>query len=175
VFHRSAGLLDIGLMRLRNGDHGYGAVTRTLHWLTVLAIGGQFTIGYTMNVDAVGTAWADLGSGDLFGDGLSLAEGHVLLGLVIVALAVARLVWRSSTSLPPWDARLTSADRRFVHATEIALLTLQFVVPATGLLLVVGSYDLLPVHITAHIAFFAVLAAHLGMVVGKRLLPRMLL
>jgi cytochrome b561 len=162
-------------MRLRNGDHGYGAVTRTLHWLTVLAIGGQFVIGYTMDTDEVGTAWSDLGSGDLLSNGLSLPEGHVVLGLLIVALGVLRLVWRESTSLPPWDARLTPANRRFVHATEIALLTLQFLVPATGLLLVVGSYGMVALHITAHIAFFVVLAAHLGMVIGKGLLPRMLL
>jgi cytochrome b561 len=162
-------------MRLRNSDHGYGAVTRALHWLTVLAIGGQFVIGYTMDTNAVGTAWSDLGSGHLFANGLSLPEGHVLLGLVILALGSVRLVWRESTSLPPWDARLTPANRRFVHATEVGLLTLQLLVPATGLLLVVGSFGVLAVHITAHIAFFVVLAAHLGMVIGKGLLPRMLL
>ena len=162
-------------MRLRNGDDGYGAITRALHWLTVLAIGGQFVIGYTMDTDEVGTAWSDLGSGDLLSNGLSLPEGHVILGLVILALGVVRLVWRRSTPLPPWDARLTTVNRRFVHATEIALLTLQFLVPATGLLLVVGSYGMVALHITAHIAFFVVFAAHLGMVIGKGLLPRMLL
>jgi cytochrome b561 len=162
-------------MMLRNDDQGYGAITKALHWLTVLAIGAQFAIGYTMDKSAVGTAWSDLGSGDLFSGGLSLPEGHVLLGLTIAALGVLRLAWRRSTSLPPWDRRLTPANRRFVHGTEVALLTLQFVVPATGVLLVVGSYDLLPVHIAAHIAFFVVLAAHLGMVIGKGLLPRMLL
>ncbi|HEX6328320.1 MAG TPA: hypothetical protein VFZ72_17270 [Jiangellaceae bacterium] len=104
-------------MRLRNGDHGYGAITKTLHWLTVLTIGGQFAVGYTMETDrdfreaecdpagedrsggdtadaeeerldrledrceaeqdrlddeadhAVETAWSDLWSGDLFGEG----------------------------------------------------------------------------------------------------------
>jgi cytochrome b561 len=160
-------------MMLRNSDHGYGAVTKSLHWLTVLAIGGQFTIGYTMDTDAVGTAWADLGSGDLFAGGLALPEAHVLLGLVIVTLGVLRVAWRAGTSLPRWDTGLTEGDRRIVHGTELALLTLQFVVPATGLLLVVGSYDLVPVHIAAHLAFFGVLAAHLGMVLGKGLLPRM--
>jgi cytochrome b561 len=207
-------------MRLRNGDHGYGVVTKSLHWLTVLAIAGQFAVGYTMDTDGgvggaecdpaaedrggltdaeeerldrvedrceaeqdrldaeagdpLGTAWADLGSGDLFSGGLSLPEAHVLLGVVILALAVLRLVWRRASPLPPWDQRLTSANQRFVHLTETALVTLQFVVPATGILLVAGGGNLVRLHIAAHVAFFVALAAHLGMVVGKGLVPRML-
>lgn len=205
-------------MRLRNGEHGYGGVTKTLHWLTVLSIGGQFGVGYTMETatdsreavcdravqdrsgviseaeeerleerceaeqdrlddeagDALGTAWSDVGSGDLFSEGLSLPEVHVLLGLVIIALGVLRLVWRSTTPLPPWDPRLTPANQRTVHATEVSLLTLQFLVPATGILLVAGSGDLVVLHIAAHVAFFLTLAAHLGMVIGKRLVSRML-
>jgi cytochrome b561 len=38
-------------MQLRNGAHGYGVVTRFLHWLTVFAILGQFVVGYTMDFD----------------------------------------------------------------------------------------------------------------------------
>ncbi|CUR54963.1 membrane hypothetical protein [metagenome] len=209
-------------MRLRNGDHGYGAVSKTLHWLTVLAFVGQFWVGYTLvnddeaarvdcdpagearsggdttdaeearldrledqcdarqdrrddeAEDAVATAWSDLGSGDLIGNGLSLPEGHVLLGLSIIALGLLRLLWRRMTSLPPWDPRLSTVNQRVVHATEVSLLALQFVVPATGILLVAGSDDLLALHIAAHVTFFAVLAAHLAMVIGKGLLPRML-
>lgn len=40
-------------MRLRNGAHGYGVVTKVLHWMTVLAITAQFLIGLTMDADAV--------------------------------------------------------------------------------------------------------------------------
>lgn len=148
-------------MRLRNGDHGYGAITKTLHWLTVLTIGGQFAVGYTMETDrdfreaecdpagedrsggdtadaeeerldrledrceaeqdrlddeadhAVETAWSDLWSGDLFGEGLSLPETHVLLGLTIIALGVLRLVWRRTTALRPG----TRACRRRTSAS----------------------------------------------------------
>ena len=38
-------------MRFRNGDHGYGVVTKLLHWLTVAAILGQFVVGYRMDLD----------------------------------------------------------------------------------------------------------------------------
>ena len=124
--------------------------------------------------DTVGTAWSDLLSGDLAGDGLSLPEVHVLLGTTIIVLGVLRVLWRRIAPLPPWDPRLTERDRRLVHATETTLLTLQFLVPATGLLLVAGDDDLLWLHIAGHIAFFVALAAHLTMVLGRRLLPRML-
>ena len=38
-------------MQLRNGDHGYGVVTKSLHWLTVLVIAAQFVVGLTMSGD----------------------------------------------------------------------------------------------------------------------------
>jgi cytochrome b561 len=38
-------------MPLRNGEHGYGLVTKCLHWLTVFAIIGQFLVGLTMEAD----------------------------------------------------------------------------------------------------------------------------
>ena len=39
-------------MHLRNGDHGYGVVTKILHWLTVLAVAAQLVIGLSMDPDA---------------------------------------------------------------------------------------------------------------------------
>ncbi len=209
-------------MRLRNGEHGYGAVTKLLHWVTVAAFAAQFLVGYTMDADAdipdvdcdppgedrsggdlsdaekdrldqleeeceeaqdlreeeaedaVGTAWSDLFTGDLGDAGLSLPELHVLLGLTIMTLGVLRVLWRRLTPLPPWDPRLTPRDQRIVAVTESTLLTLMFLVPATGILLVTGDDDLLWLHIAGHIAFFVVLGAHLTMVLGKWLLPRML-
>lgn len=38
-------------MRLHNGEHGYGAVTKVLHWLTVAAVLSQFVVGCTMEFD----------------------------------------------------------------------------------------------------------------------------
>jgi cytochrome b561 len=198
--------------RLRNGPHGYGLVTRSLHWLTVLAFGTQFVVGYTMDAepdvarvdcDAAGEARSGGDTTDaeedrldraedaceerqdrreeaaedgygLFDGSVDAVEVHVLLGLSIIAIGVVRVLWRRLTPLPPWDPRLTARDQRLVHATEATLLTLMFVVPATGIALVLGSDDLLALHVAAHVAFFLALGAHLAMVLGKRLLPRML-
>jgi cytochrome b561 len=214
-------------MRWRNGEHGYGIVTKVLHWSTVALLGAQLAVGYVMETDAdlpdvdcdpagedrsggdtsdaeearldqledrceeaqelreqdaedaVGTAWSDLWSGgladgNLVGGGLSLPGWHVLLGLTIVAVGVLRVVWRSTTPLPPWDPRLTETDRRVLHWAERILLALLFVVPATGIVLVVGNGDLVPLHVAAHLCFYAALAVHVGVVVRRRVVGRML-
>ncbi|MFE7507366.1 cytochrome b [Promicromonospora sp. NPDC057488] len=231
-------------MRWRNGEHGYGIVTKVLHWGTVALLVTQFAVGYAMDDDgddladnasdgagvsavdcdppgedrsggdttdaeeerldqleesceraqdlreqdadeAVVSAWSDLwsgggvggvgsGSGNSLVGPLALPAWHVLLGLAIIAVGVLRLVWRRMTTLPPWDPRLTDTDRKIMHWAERILLAMLFVVPATGIALVVGSTDLLPLHIAAHLCFFAALAAHVGVVVRRRVIGRML-
>lgn len=208
-------------MRLRNGEHGYGAVTKSLHWLTVTLVAAQFWVGYAMEAegdvpdvdcdppgedrgggdvsdaederldrledacearqdrledeadDRIGTAWSDLWSGD-FGDLGGLPAVHVLLGVSILLVAVLRVSWRASTPLPPWDDRLSGFDRKALSIVERVLLALLFVVPLSGLALVLGSDDWLGLHIAAHIAFFAALAVHVGIVVRRRVVGRML-
>jgi cytochrome b561 len=214
-------------MRWRNGEHGYGIVTKVLHWSTVALLLAQLAVGYVMDdkadvpdvdcdppgedrgggdtsdaeeqrldeledrceqaqevreedaEDAVGSAWADLWSGDLWagdpaGGGLTLPGWHVLLGLAIVTIGIVRVVWRRTTTLPPWDPRLTRTDRKVLHRAEQTLLAMLFVVPATGIALVVGSSDLVPLHIAAHLCFYAALAVHVGVVVRRRVVGRML-
>jgi cytochrome b561 len=178
-------------MRLRNGEHGYGVVTKLLHWLTVAAIAGQFVVGWTMEADDpalkrederidqleelgeeraedqgeaaeqafeneidrlrdeldaredeyVSAAFSDVFSGDFLAGGLSGPELHVLLGLSIMLLGLLRVVWRARTPLPPWADHLGPGERRLESLLEKALLTLLFVVPGTGLLLVAASTD----------------------------------
>lgn len=176
-------------MPLRNGPHGYGAVTKTLHWLTVLALVGQVVVGYTMDADDSGRGRGRGRSGESGrgrgrggdDDGLGVLDGgfdlvdlHVLLGIAVIALALTRIVWRRSTPLPPWDERLSGAERRLVTATERVLLALLVAVPATGIALVLGDDDLLPLHIAGHVALYAAVALHLAVVVRRRLVGRML-
>ena len=97
------------------------------------------------------------------------------LGVLILCLAIVRVAWRRRIDLPPWDDRLSAGQRVLAHRTEQVLLGSLFAVPASGLLLVAsGEDDLLWLHVTAHLVFFTALAMHLGLVLGKRLLPRML-
>jgi len=197
-------------MRLRNGEHGYGIVTKTLHWLTVAAVVAQFTVGWTMRADdsrleleedevkqledfakqqdEATEEWIeneidrlegglDAREDSYFADaftqeGLSLPEVHVLLGLSIILLALIRVLWRSATSLPPWADHLSAGERRLEARLEKALLTLLFVVPATGLALLALGDDWLPLHITAQLILLATIAIHVGLVLKHTVMYR---
>ena len=197
-------------MRLTNGGHGYGIVTKTLHWLTVAAIVAQFAVGWTMGADDAALdrekeaieqleelakhqdeateEWLEneidrLDEGldarednyfaDAFArDGLSLPEVHVLLGLSILLLALVRVLWRATTSLPPWANHLSPGERRLEALLEKALLTLLFVVPGTGLALLALGDDWLPLHIGAQLMLLAAIAAHVGLVLRYTVVRR---
>jgi cytochrome b561 len=176
-------------MHLRNGGHGYGVVTQLLHWLTVLALATQFVIGYLMDADDGGQGRGrGRGRGDESGRGRgrggeegydvlddTMVTVHVALGVTILVLAVARVAWRRSGGLPPWAERLTGGERRLATWTERLLLVSLFAIPITGLGLVLSGDDgALVFHVAAHLVFFAALSAHVGLVLGRRLLPRML-
>jgi len=174
---------------MTNRARAYGPVARALHWVTVLALLAQFTIGYLLDVDDSGRGRGrGRGRGEGSGRGRgrggdddatldlgwNLLTAHVALGSLIVLLAVLRVVSRRVSPLPPWAESLTAGERRLATATERVLLTLLFVVPLTGLALVLGDDDLLVLHVAAHIAFFVALALHVWLVLRRGLLPRML-
>jgi cytochrome b561 len=225
-------------MHLRNGRHGYGLVTKLLHWLTVAAIAAQFAVGWTMSADDAGAdraddrldrleerfeselarleeraeaqgdaaeerfeeqadrlreqfeadqdaveirfdddefvsaAFADVVSLDFLGDGTAAPEWHVLLGLSLLALGLVRLLWRRTTPLPPWAEHLSGGERRLESWLERLLLMGLLVVPATGLLLVAGEEDWLPIHVAAQIGFLTVTAVHVGLVLKHTVVRR---
>jgi cytochrome b561 len=178
------------MVRLRNDERGYGLVTKSLHWLTVLALVGQFTVGYAMvRFDDLGEAIADQWLG---GEQDRLLALHAVLGVSILVLAAVRVTWRTFTPLPPWAEGLSATERRIAHRTEQALYWLLFLIPLTGLGLVfltgedweIGGREwgspvdladddtLLTAHVTTHLVFFVVLAVHVGLVLKHQLVDR---
>ena len=171
-------------MTARNGEHGYGWVTKILHWLTFALVVAQFIVGYLMDDDGGqgrgrGRGRGGEGSGSGRGRGrggedevISLLPLHVAIGIAILVVVIVRVFWRVSTPLPPWDESLSPTERRIAHHTERVLLTTLFVIPPTGLLVLFVDDDLLAIHVAAHIVFFVALAAHLGLVLGRGLRGR---
>lgn len=192
-------------MRWRNDEHGYGVVSKTLHWLTVLALATQFWVGYTMEpgegafaAEEARLEQLEERAKDLEGDARDAARdevdrledelderadraedefvrealtrptqpsrplAHVALGVLIMGLGLARVLWRR-TGLPPWASHLGPAARTIAGVTEKALITSLFVVPASGLLLLFAGSEWVTLHVAAHLAFFAALAAHVGL------------
>jgi cytochrome b561 len=186
-------------MPLRNGEHGYGAVTKVLHWVTFSLIVGQFLVGYSMSTeDSAADAAADRvhdskelckdqpdeeqcedevdrreDALDDRADDDAPSKLHVLLGLLILALAVVRVVWRFAGSLPPWAPALSHVERTIENWLEKALILLLFVIPISGLLLVArDDDDWVGLHIGAHIAFFVVVGLHIALVLKHTIIQR---
>ena len=177
-------------MRFRNGPQGYGLVTKTLHWLTVAALAGQFTIGYSM------TRADDLLEGAvdrwLGGEESRLLLVHAVLGVGILVIAGLRVLWRASTPLPPWAEGLSEVERRVEYRVEQVLYWTLFLVPSTGLGLVLLSGEdwelggrewtaswvladvdlLLTAHIATHVVLFAALLIHVGLVLKHQFIDR---
>jgi cytochrome b561 len=167
-------------VRLRNHGSGYGTVSKALHWLTVVALLAQFTVGYLMGSDDSGRG-RGRGRGGESGRGRGrggddLDEGllwvHVALGVTILLLAVLRVLWRRAVDLPPWAETLSETERRLAHWTERVLYLTLFVIPLSGLAMVLLDADLLWLHVTGHVMFFAALAAHVGLVLKHQVLDR---
>ena len=177
-------------MRLRNDSEGYGLVTKLLHWLMLVAIAAQFVLGYSMQgadlLEGVVDRWLD-------GDEERLLSAHAPLGLTILALAIARVLWRASGTLPAWADGLSSVERRVMLWVERILYWLMFLIPLTGLSLVLASGEdwdvgertewqapleladdgaLLAAHIATHLTFFAALTVHVGIVLKHQLVDR---
>ncbi|MGH9134016.1 MAG: cytochrome b [Ilumatobacteraceae bacterium] len=159
-------------------------MTKTLHWLTVAAIVTQFTIGYSLDVGGSGRGrgrgrGGEPGRGrgrggddlDVFGDD-GLLTAHVVVGVTILVLATVRLWWRHRSTLPPWADGLSATERTVAHWTERALYLMLFVIPLSGLWLVLVSDDAVTAHVASHIAFFVAVAAHVGLVLKHQLIHR---
>lgn len=173
-------------LRLRNGPAGYGVMTKGLHWMVVAGFVAQFVIGYTMDADDSGRGrgrgrgrGGESGRGrgrgrggdlDVFDD--PLVTAHVIVGCTILALAATRLIWRLTTPLPPWAPELSDFERKLSHRIEQLLYVLMFAAPASGLWLVLVDDDALPIHIATHIAFFVVVAIHIGNALRHQLILR---
>lgn len=170
---------------------GYDRTTKALHWATVLVLLAQLVVGYLVDVDDSGRGRGRGRGGDsgrgrgrggdddaaavldrlVSGDEPLLAL-HVLLGVTVLVLAATRLRRRRVVPLPPWAETLSSRERTWAHRTEQLLYLSLVVMPLSGIGVLLVDEDLLALHVTTHVVFFAALAAHLGLVLKHQLLDR---
>jgi cytochrome b561 len=96
----------------------FAALSRLLHWTMAAMILTMLGIGVAMVA--------------------SLADYHVLvsihrpLGIAILILVVVRFVNRQLTSLPPFPATMSRAERLAATASELTMYSLMFVLPMVG-------------------------------------------
>jgi cytochrome b561 len=91
----------------------YGTTAKVLHWLIVVLLAVQFSIGWFM---------ADVHGGRP-GSAMTL---HISFGISILALIVLRFVWRLThpvapeSSLPPWKRVTSEAVHWLLYALVLA-------------------------------------------------------
>lgn len=169
---------------------GYPVGTKILHWAMVVALSIQFVLGYA--IDRADDLLEWFVDGWLGGQEDRLVLMHVGIGLIIISLAIVRVVWRRTVGLPPWAPGLSELERRIAHRVEQVLYWLMFLIPLTGLALVLVSGEdwdlgrgqwqapvewldddvLLGAHIASHLTFFAALAIHVGLVLKHQFIDR---
>ena len=80
---------------MKNSAARYGLVTKVLHWTVFLLILNQFVVAAAMlNTPEDETTWG-------FSQG-TLYNWHKSIGLIALALALLRYIWRKSAALPDW-------------------------------------------------------------------------
>jgi cytochrome b561 len=104
-------------MQIRNTKQRWGVVTQTLHWLVVLAVLCQLTLGFVLgSVSSETPFWAEL------------FPVHTTLGLSIFMVMVLRLLWRIANPVPelpntlmPWQKKLARANHGLFYILLIGL------------------------------------------------------
>ncbi len=98
----------------------YTATAIVLHWIMALLIFGTLCVGWTM---------VDL---PLTPARVRLFNYHKWIGITILTLAAARLLWRLSNEPPSLPHDLPRWQQRAAHAVHWSLYALFFAVPLAG-------------------------------------------
>ena len=107
----------------------YSAVAIVLHWTIATAILGQIALGLYM------TRLTDQQINLKF----TLYQFHKSVGITILVLTLARLVWRLLHKPPPLPMGQPTWQRRAAHASHIAFYGFMIGLPLTGWIIVSSS------------------------------------
>lgn len=142
----------------------YNNVAVALHWLMALLIIGQLALGIYFH---------ELPRDDFK---RQLFELHRNLGLLILALAVVRIIWRLSHRPPPYPAEMPRWERLAGVWNHRAFYFIMLAMPLTGLAMVSLGPDTHELWEGAHkaiaIGTIGLLALHVGAALKHQFLDR---
>ncbi|WP_084397345.1 cytochrome b/b6 domain-containing protein [Henriciella aquimarina] len=101
----------------------YGAVAIALHWAIALGIIGMILLGWNMDNNE------------------SLFQLHKSIGITILLLTIARIVWRLINPVPPLPAEMAGYEKTLSHIVHGTFYVLMLAMPLTGWLVVSTSYE----------------------------------
>ena len=183
-------------MALLNSKTGYGALTKIFHWSIAALFALQYVSAAIMRRTSDGLTTFGVTQDNYY-------NWHKSLGLVALAVTVARLLNRRAGALPPWAPSLTKVEKLIIHRAEQLLYAAMLIMPLSGFVYVMaggfgvrlfGVVDLpnaigaVPwlaamakwVHVASAMLLLLPLGAHLGLVLGHhfglrdRIINRML-
>jgi cytochrome b561 len=111
-----------------SGEATYSVAARRFHWWTFALLAIQIPVGLFMVRYGNATNFAEP-TGKLY-------DGHKILGLVILLLVAARLIYRLARGAPPAEPTLAPWEKVVSHATHWAIYALLIIVPLLGWLAV---------------------------------------
>lgn len=159
----------------------FGTGARLFHWIIAALVAIQIPAGIAMTSEPL-AAYAD-----------PLFVLHKGLGVVLLVLVFGRVIWRATHPAPPFPAYMPPLERRIAHWTHMAIYGLLVTMVVSGyvrtagddypieLLDVLGLPTLLPpmpdvaavmlvIHQFAVIGLVALVAVHVGAVLGHHLI-----
>lgn len=108
---------------LRDHDHGFGSVTRGLHWLLALAIVGLFALGYWMVTLDYTSAYYN-----------TAPAWHETIGMLVLFLMMVRIGWRLANREPD-ASHLSAFERRISKLMHWTLYVVILAVLVSGYLI----------------------------------------
>lgn len=175
-------------MGFLNSRHGYGTLTKALHWSIAVLFACQYAGAATMMRTAADATTLGVSQAAYY-------NWHKSLGLLALLLAVARLINRRAGELPPWAPTLSPLEQKLIHHMEPLLYGAMLIMPLSGYVYcMAGGYGVMlfgvwelanpigarpllastarAVHVIAAFALLLPLGLHLGIVLGHHFLAR---
>lgn len=115
---------SVTVMKFRNTQLRYGAVSKSLHWLVALLILGLAWLGWYM----LGLDYYDRWYYDAL-------NSHKALGMLALILAVGKVLWSLYSRPPPLSQTLGGWERTLARITHMTLFAMMVLIPVTGYLI----------------------------------------
>lgn len=98
---------------LRNTKESYGSIAKFFHWLIALLVIIMLFVGYLM-------------------DSATVANVHKLVGLTILVLVIARIIWVLNNERPLLPATVNKFERILSHSVQGLLYVSLLLMPLSG-------------------------------------------